>query len=312
MTKHDVTRGYVDTLAAAGWRDALASVQVFDDWLRARGRSQATRAHYVAAARRWWRYATSTGAGNDADSLAAWLRVRRGVLSLSAMNVEIAALRAWNAWALVYERPGLVIDGLDAFRIKRPPARLVRYLDMSQVDALLASIPETWQGVRDRTIIALMFDAGLRPGEVANLELGDILAEGYVFVRAGKGRRDRYAPVSARMLAELDGWIQRRREARPGKRSVLFVTRAGRPLRGARAVWAIVRRYTAGSGASPRWLRAGMATELLRRGCPVTAVADMLGHERVETTARYTDVDLRQMRAAIEHHPRHRRPPSDS
>jgi len=290
----------------------LAHVPTFDDWLRARGRSPATRANYVGVVRRWWRYAAASSHDSVAVALDAWMRVRRGVLSQAGMNVELASLRAWNTWAALYDRPGMSIDGLDAYRIRRPPVRLVRYLDSGQVDALLASIPETWQGIRDRTIIALMFDAGLRPGEVADLELGSVLADGYVFVRAGKGGRDRYAPVSARMLDELAVWVQHRREARPGKRSALFVTRRGRPLRGARAVWGIVRRYTAGTGASPRWLRAGMATELLRRGCPVTAVADMLGHERVETTARYTDVDLRQMRAALEHHPRHRRPPSGS
>lgn len=312
-----ITRAYCPPAvpgAGVGQLDALAWVGAFDDWLRARGRSANTRRLYLAAVRRWWSYSYAYGcvAGDVAGVLAAWLRVRRGQLSVAAVNVEICGLRAWQDWARQM-RPELCIEGLGTIRLRRPPLRVPRYLDAAQVDALIASIPvDTWQGLRDLAIVVVMWDSGLRPSEVAALELGSIRPDGLLFVERGKGGADRYVPASAALMDLLDRWLQRRREARTGKRSALFVTRTGRPLRGAGAVWAILRRYTrAGAGGpSPRWLRAGMATELLRRGCPLPAVADMLGHVRVETTARYTAVDLAQLRAAIDRHPRHRRAPS--
>lgn len=233
-------------------------------------------------------------------------------MSVNTFNQELAGVRAFYAWAL---RWGFVAEDVPALLPKgrRAPARLPRYLDEYQVGWLLAA-PDltTFTGFRDHVMIRLAYDSGLRAGELVRLCLGDILDDGLLFVSMGKGRVDRYVPYSDAMGALLDQWLVVRRQARPGKRSVLFVTRHGLPFRSGRAVWEIVNRYArdalglgrgyemivkTGQGAPwggqyPHLLRASFATGLLKSGCDLRAIQEMLGHADVRTTARYLGVDI--------------------
>lgn len=310
------TRDYVShpgpgAVRCEAWRSALAQLPMFDDWLLVCGRSRTTRARYVGVLRRWWLYALSWGSPPDADRLVAWFGHCRRRVGQGTLNVAIAALRAWNTWAAQTMRPGLLVIGVASLRLSRPPHRLVRAVSAADVDALLASIPDDWLGLRDRTLIGLLYDAGLRASEAAALELGDQLMDGTLLIRAGKGGRDRITPITSRMTAELSEWIRRRREARPGRCRALFITRQGRRLGGGPAVWRIVRARTVGgplSGVSPKWFRAGMATALISSGCPLPAVSEMLGHESAESTARYIAPDMDAMRRAVARHPRNRGP----
>lgn len=295
---------------AWAWRDALGLLPVYVAWLQARGRAAGTCTRYGAAMRRWWLHVLAGGDAPTPELLVAWFGRRRRRVGLAAINLELAAMRSWNTWA-AQDRPGLVIPGLGRMKQRRPPAKIVRTVDAAQVAALLESISgDDWLAVRDRTLIALLFDSGLRSAELAGLALGDITQDGCLFVRGGKGGRDRIAPITARMQAELALWIQRRRQARPGRCRALFVTRHGTPLRGGQAVWAIVRRRTRGgplAGISPKWLRAGMATALLRSGCPLPAVAEILGHAHLDSTMHYLGPDLSAMRITVARHPRSKR-----
>jgi len=287
------------------------------------GRSPTTRRMYLAAAREWLA-AGGSPASLDADLLAKRLgQRRRAGASAATINNDLKALRSlYRCMGIA----GIAPLGLDRQlpRGRRVPQRLPRWLSADQVGALLARPdPATFTGLRDHAILRLLYETGMRSGELAALGCGDVLPDGTVYVAAQGARRDRYAPISAEMGALLDAYIAQRATRRAGKQAALWVSQHGHALRNARSIWEIVARHArsalgtaAGyerlrlttrarpwSGHYPHLLRAGFAVAMLERGCNVMAVAQLLG-VRAEQAVLYQAVDLAPLRAAIAVHPR--------
>lgn len=296
--------------------DDRAELERFANHLRVAGRSHNTARLYAAAVSRWLAVGGRPG-HVDRELLLQYLRHRRDQCRPATVNLDLQALRAFyrhvSAWgrcstACVEQIP----------RQLRVPARLPRYLDVSEVDLALAAIDVgTFLGLRDHTMIRLGFESGLRASEVIGMTTSSLLEDGTLYV-LGKGRRERYVPVSPSLAAQLDAYGVARARLRPGKRSALWLTASSVPLRSGRSLWEIVqRRLGAGvraisgrrswTGVYPHMLRAGFATALMRGGCPLPAIAQMLGHANLSTTAAYLGVELEQLRAAIDRHPRARR-----
>lgn len=289
-------------------------------------RSPTTVRLYVGVVRRWLAFGGAVDR-LDAGLLQRWLGDRRRQKAAPAtVNVDLKALRAfYDTMALIGACGQAESNNCPSNR--RVPPRLVRAFDDGQVLAMLAA-PDvsTFTGFRDSLMMRTLWEAGLRATELVGLGVGDVLPDA-VYVAAGKGGRSRWAPISAELYNLLVGYMQLRATTRPGKRAALWVTAAGRALRSRRSVWAIVSRWAratlgdaAGydrvrraarqrpwSGQYPHLLRASMATTLLRHGCPLTAIMQMLGHTSLESTARYLAVDITQLREAIAKHPRNHR-----
>lgn len=312
------------TLLPLPYQDAVAR---FDRSLVALHRSPDTRRLYLAAVRLW------LGAGGapghvDSEALARHLAGLRERLAPASVNVHIKALRAFYRWQSTW---GDVAEA-DVEKIPRQrkvPTRLVQFLLPEQIGEVLGSLPlDTFAGLRDFAIIRLLFETGMRAGEMAQLELGSLLDDRTVYVR-GKGGRDRYVPISEEMAGTLDGYLHARRGLRPGKKSTLWLARDGRPLASGRSIWEIVhRRLWRGLGRRggyqvvervgrpwrghyPHELRASFATAMLRGGCPITAIAQLMGHADVSTTALYLGVDLDYLRGVLSKHPRFKRRSTD-
>ena len=302
----------------------------FDQVMAARGLARNTRRLYGAAVGRWLAFGGHAGHLDPALALR-WIGERRRAgCAQSTINMDVKAMRAYYRAQHVMGGAGAG-EAAKAPRLRRPVRRLVRAYSLAEVATLLQAPPaDTWTGARDRLLLRVLWETGLRGGELAALELGDLLPDGFVFVTRGKGARDRYVPISAALQAALMDWTSgRRREARPGKRAVLFVTRRGRGLAGAGAVWRIVSRYARAalgtacgfyrlrgargavakpwSGHYPHLLRASLATALSASGMPINAVAEMLGHASIESTAHYVAVDLDGLRDAVHKNPRLKR-----
>jgi site-specific recombinase XerD len=300
-----------------------AAAARFGRSLEAVQRSPDTRRLYMGALAAWL---AAGGAPGHLDErlLSTHLAALRARCAVSTVNLAIKALRAFYRWQEGLEQapPGTAAK---LPRLRRPPDRVVRFLTVDQVGQVLAALPlHTFTGARDHAIVLVLFQTGLRAGELARLELGDLLDDGAIYVR-GKGRRDRYAFASPELQAILANWIQMRRTARPGKAVALWITSTGRPLASARSVWEIVHRRIwtalgrrggwhavdrvgrAWRGHYPHELRASFATALLRDGCPITVIAQLLGHADASTTAHYLGVDLEHLKATIAKHPRARR-----
>lgn len=231
---------------------------------------------------------------------------QKSARSLARMH---SSLRRFYLWSI---RCGLRKEDPCA-RLSRP--RLGRSLPKSlgedEVDRLIAA-PDaaTARGLRDRTMLELMYAAGLRVSELVGLTMVRVSMQSGIVRIDGKGGRERLVPIGEEALH----WLQRYlRAARPelldGKASdMVFPGRAGRPMT-RQNFWHMIKRYAASAGIdpgiSPHTLRHAFATHLLNRGADLRVVQMLLGHSDLSTTQIYTHVAtarLEQMHA--QHHPR--------
>jgi integrase/recombinase XerD len=173
-------------------------------------------------------------------------------------------------------------------------------LTLTQVEALLA-VPNVADplGVRDRAMLELFYSCGLRRTELCRLELTDLQTERRTLtIRRGKGKKDRVVPVGARAVAWLERYLK---EVRPRlcldtRTPALFLTGYGdafNPDVVSRMVagWMKV----AGLQGSCHLLRHTCATLMLEGGADIRYIQQLLGHEKLEATAIYTEVTIRHL-----------------
>jgi site-specific recombinase XerD len=171
--------------------------------------------------------------------------------------------------------------------------------------------PFTLRGKRNRAILELLYGTGIRVSECERLDVRDLdLAQGVLFIRNGKGKKDRVVPVVGRAADALDRYL---REARPEllrdpREPALFLTRRGTRVT-VKNIQYLVRMNARSADipvpVTPHGLRHGCATHLLQRGADVRHVQKLLGHASLDTTAIYTHVAPQDLAQAIEKaHPR--------
>ncbi len=176
-------------------------------------------------------------------------------------------------------------------------------LSMEEVDLLLAQ-PE--MGTRDRAILELLYATGIRVSELCSLRIND-LSDTFVKVR-GKGKKERVVPVGKRAIEAIDRYLLEARGEMKEENGALFVSTRGKPIDRI-TVWNRVKAYAKGAGigkeVSPHTLRHSFATHLLENGADLRLIQDMLGHEDIGTTDRYTHVTGNRLKAAFKaFHPR--------
>jgi integrase/recombinase XerD len=231
-------------------------------------------------------------------------------LSLATLNAYTNVLRRFFGFL---ETSGVILqspaENLPLHRVDVLPRSV---LSQSQARRLMEA-PDAAAplGLRDRALLELLYGTAVRLSECHRLDLQDVeLARGLLLVRAGKGRRDRMVPVPRRALAALSTYVTDTRPSlvRDPQEQALFLTRRGRRL-GRVAIGLLVRDYglEAGISVSPHGLRHACATHLLAGGADVRQVQQLLGHHDLRTTARYTRVDLRDLKEMLlRAHPRER------
>ena len=188
-------------------------------------------------------------------------------------------------------------------------------LSHSQARRLIeAPSPFTPVGKRDRALLELLYGTGLRVAECARLELRDIdLAKGTLFVRQGKGKKDRVVPFAGQAAAALDLYLREGRPAlaRGARQQALFLSSSsGRPLQ-ATTIQFIVREHAREAGlkvkVTPHCLRHRYATHLIQGGASVCHVQKLLGHSCLQSTTVYTRVFPKDLAKTVERaHPRER------
>ena len=201
--------------------------------------------------------------------------------------------------------------------IPRPkkPRRLPRHvMETGDVERVLA-LPDTrsLRGFRDRVILEVLYSTALRREEIANLELGDVDTDGgYVFVREGKGNKDRVVPLGKSACEIVKNYLLGIRPHWPNaaRDKHLFLNRWGRGM-SPNAVWAVVRKYAKAAEldkpVATHSFRHACATHMLRNGAPIRQLQEMLGHDSLESTQIYTHVTINDLRAMHrKFHPRER------
>ena len=215
------------------------------------------------------------------------------------------------------DRGWLLTDPTRELPRPRRPQRLPKAIvDLGELDQLFA-LPniQTPRGYRDRVILEVLYSTALRREELANLCGDEIdLDTGFVFVREGKGNKDRVVPLGRSACDWVRSYLQGIRPEWPGLKSGatadrhVFLNRWGKGLT-PNAVGLIVRKYADRAAIdkhiSAHLLRHACATHMLHNGAPIRQLQEMLGHASLESTQIYTRVtinDLRDMHARF--HPR--------
>lgn len=180
-------------------------------------------------------------------------------------------------------------------------------LSVEEVDALLQAIsPESFLGARDRAIVELMYATGMRVSEVCSLRVGD-LNDSFAKV-CGKGKKERIIPVGQKAQQAVQWYLSKFRKKALSPTECLFLSPRGKSVSRA-TVWSRVKIYAKAAGiakrVSPHVLRHSFATHLLENGADLRLIQDMLGHEDIGTTDRYTHVTGSRLKAAFKaFHPR--------
>ena len=162
---------------------------------------------------------------------------------------------------------------------------------------------------RDLTMFELLYGCGLRISELTGLNLDDLdRGERWMRVR-GKGKKERQVPYGAKAAAALERYLAVRK-AKPEERALLVNHSGGRLTdRGARGIVKFYARMISGdSGLHPHSLRHAYATHLLADGADLRAIQELLGHSRLATTQKYTQVSLTDLMAVYDRaHPKARK-----
>ncbi len=176
----------------------------------------------------------------------------------------------------------------------RTPKTLPQVPTEDELRAVLAVCSETTEGVRNRAMLLVLADAGLRASELLHLLVEDWrTSDRGVFVRSGKGRKDRVAFIGATTTRALKTGLAR--HPSPAPESFLFCDRHGRPLK-YRHLVQVLHRLNQKAGLSPHRrlhphaLRHFAATSWLRGGAGLDEVRRQLGHESLNTTLRYSSL----------------------
>ncbi|MGH9525629.1 MAG: tyrosine recombinase [Terriglobales bacterium] len=282
---------------------------------------------------------TLTGYRRDLGKFAAWCRRHHGTplqadraqvraflraieqqhLSPATQARQLAVLRGlyrdWRANGVRADNPA------EALTSPRRLRRLPRYLNLAQVEALLAAplaAPARGPAAlrrrqRDHAMLQLLYASGLRVSELIALRVEDLDQELGLLCCRGKGDKQRLVPFGRAAAAALRAWLEggwRQMAARRGggPPACLFPTASGRPM-SRQAYWRSLAAYGRQAGLdrrlSPHMLRHSFATHLLAGGADLRSVQTLLGHADIATTQIYTHVQAARLQAAYRaHHPR--------
>lgn len=205
------------------------------------------------------------------------------------------------------ERKDNPCDRVDSPKLGR---YLPEVLSIEEVEAILESVPlNTWNGLRDRAILEVLYGCGLRVSELCTLKISHCyFDEGFVRI-IGKGNKERLVPIGAPAVDAVREYLASRPiPASSEAEDILFLNRFGKPLSRV-SVFKMIKTQAALAGItkeiSPHTFRHSFATHLVEGGADLRIVQEMLGHESVLTTEIYTHIDSSSWQSSIlSHHPR--------
>ncbi len=241
------------------------------------------------------------------------LETARGC-SVRTRNARLAAIRAFFAF-VAREEPALLphCQRIRGIPLKRAEQKMLGYLEDQEVQAVLDAVDAAARnGLRDKTLLLLLYNSGARVSEIVNLKLTDLRLDDSPQVKLlGKGGKHRSCPIWRETAEALRAYLAQRVPRQPGQGQV-FLNTTGLPLTrfGARY---ILRKYVAkgqnacpslaGKRVSPHTIRHTTAMHLLRSGNEVNMVGYWLGHADLNTTHVYVEIDMEMKRQMLDKAP---------
>jgi len=235
------------------------------------------------------------------------VRVNQGISHTTNARIQ-SSLKRFYRYLLDYHH----IDHNPVTSIKRPKQRrkLPKSLSEADVEALLLS-PDiaTTIGLRDRTMLEILYATGLRVSELINIQLFDYDINAGVLKVMGKGSKERLLPLGEHASDWLAKYLQQRESLLLRKPcNVLFLSNRGKGMT-RQAFWHAIKRHARQANLthhlSPHTLRHAFATHLLNHGADLRIVQTLLGHNSVSTTQIYTHIAKARLdELHRQHHPR--------
>jgi len=232
-------------------------------------------------------------------------------LSKTSVARALAALRSLYRW-LAQEGE---VDQNPAKLVATPklPKKLPRVPTIEEMNFVLdGNMPETAAfAERDRLMLELLYGCGIRNSELTGINLDDIRLSAEAILIRGKGKKERYVPFGDSVKTALPAYLQARQtllsETRKNSNALLINQRGGRLT--TRSVGRIIKKIAVAKGLSPdvhpHTLRHAFGTHMLEEGADLRAIQELLGHERLATTQRYTQLSMKHVLQVYDRtHPR--------
>jgi len=232
-------------------------------------------------------------------------------LSKTSVARALAAVRSLYQWlareGLVEQNPARLVA------TPRLPKKLPRVPTIEEMNSVLDSqMPETAAfPERDRLMFELLYGCGIRNSELTGINLDDVRLSSEAILIHGKGKKERYVPFGDSVKTALAAYLPMRQQLLAGARqdtTALLINRRGGRLT-TRSVGRIVKKIAVAKGLSPdvhpHTLRHAFGTHMLEEGADLRAIQELLGHERLATTQRYTQLSVKQVLLVYDQtHPR--------
>ncbi|OLC90448.1 MAG: recombinase XerC [Acidobacteria bacterium 13_1_40CM_4_58_4] len=232
-------------------------------------------------------------------------------LSKTSVARSLAAVRSLYRWlaqeGLVEQNPAALVS------TPKLPKKLPRVPTIEEMNSVLdgempqvASFPE-----RDRLMLELLYGCGIRNSELTGINLDDIRLSTEAILIRGKGKKERYVPFGDSVKSALAAYLPVRQQMLGGHQknaSALLINQRGGRLT-TRSVGRIIKKIAVAKGLSPdvhpHTLRHAFGTHMLEEGADLRAIQEMLGHERLSTTQRYTQLSMKYVLQVYDQtHPR--------
>jgi integrase/recombinase XerC len=232
-------------------------------------------------------------------------------LSKTSVARSLAAVRSLYRWlaqeGVVEQNPAALVS------TPKLPKKLPRVPTMEEMNSVLdgempeiAAFPE-----RDRLMLELLYGCGIRNSELVGINRDDIRPASEALLIRGKGKKERYVPFGDAVTSALAAYLPARQgilsQSRRNTPALLINTRGGRLT--TRSVGRIIKKIAVAKGLSPdvhpHTLRHAFGTHMLEEGADLRAIQEMLGHERLSTTQRYTQLSMKHLLSVYDQtHPR--------
>ena len=232
-------------------------------------------------------------------------------LKASSTSRMLSTLRQLFDFLIDSKTCDIKVNPLEFFDSPKLARKLPDVLTVEEIDKILSE-PDinTPLGLRDKTILEIMYACGLRVSEVLTIKTSNILFVDEVVRVIGKGSKERIVPAAASSLEWIKLYIEKSRStiAKSFSEDYLFLNWRGRKL-SRMAIWDIIHKYSQMAkiqkNIHPHILRHSFATHLLEGGADLRSIQEMLGHADISTTQIYTHVDISYLKQVHKQfHPR--------
>jgi integrase/recombinase XerC len=232
-------------------------------------------------------------------------------LSKTSVARSLAAVRSLYRWlgqeGVVEQNPAKLVA------TPKLPKRLPRVPTIEEMNSVLdGKMPETAAfPERDRLMLELLYGCGIRNSELTGINLADIRLSVEAILIRGKGKKERYVPFGDSVKSALSKYLPARQtllaETRKNSTALLINQRGGRLT--TRSVGRIIKKIAVSKGLSPdvhpHTLRHAFGSHMLEEGADLRAIQELLGHERLATTQRYTQLSMKHVLQVYDRtHPR--------